>query len=95
MVEAGRRGRRGAWRRMACLELIHVEHAVAVGVRLSKEASAARRLADEIVPKWSNATAANTMEYATSLKAVMVEGHGPVTGLLYAVSKMERRNASL
>ena len=25
------------------------------------------------------------MEYATSLKAVMVEGHGPVTGLLYAV----------
>ena len=43
---------------------------------MSKEASAARRLADEIVPKWSNATAANTMEYATSLKAVMVEGRG-------------------
>ena len=44
------------------------------GRRLSKEASAARRLADEIVPKWSNASAANTMEYATSLKAIMVEG---------------------
>ena len=36
------------------------------GRRLSKEASAARRLADEIVRKWSNASAANTMGYATS-----------------------------
>ena len=25
------------------------------------------------------------MEYTTSLKAIMVEGHGPVTGLLYGI----------
>ena len=55
------------------------------GQRLSKVASAARRLADEIVPMWSNATATNTMEYETALRAMMVEGHGPVTGLLEAV----------
>ena len=52
---------------------------------MSKVASAARRLADEIVPMWSNATATNTMEYETALRAMMVEGHGPVTGLLEAV----------
>ena len=49
--------------------------------RLSKTASAARRLAEEVLPKWSNASAANTMEYETALRAVMADGHGPVAGL--------------
>ena len=49
--------------------------------RGSRGASAARRLAAEIIPKWSGASAANTMEYETALKAIMVEGHGPVEGL--------------
>ena len=53
--------------------------------RDSRGASAARRLAAEIVPKWSGACAANTMEYETALRAIMVEGHGPVEGLLAAV----------
>ena len=53
--------------------------------RDSRGASAARRLAAEIVPKWSGASAANTMEYETALRAIMVEGHGPVEGLLAAV----------
>ena len=53
--------------------------------RDSKGASAARRLAAEIVPQWSGASAANTMEYETALKALVVEGHGPVEGLLAAV----------
>ena len=53
--------------------------------RDSRGASAARRLAAEIVPKWSGASAANTMEYETALRALMVEGHGPVEGLLAAV----------
>ena len=53
--------------------------------RDSRGASAARRLAAEIVPKWSGASAANTMEYEAALRAIMVEGHGPVEGLLAAV----------
>ena len=53
--------------------------------RLSKTASAARRLAEEVLPKWSHASAANTMEYETALRAVMADGHGPVSGLLEAV----------
>ena len=53
--------------------------------RDSRGASAARRLAAEIVPKWNGASAANTMEYETALRAIMVEGHGPVEGLLAAV----------
>ena len=53
--------------------------------RDSRGASAARRLAAEIIPKWSGACAANTMEYETALRAIMVEGHGPVEGLLAAV----------
>ena len=52
------------------------------GSRSSASAAAARRLAAEIVPKWSGASAANTMEYETALRAIMVEGHGPVEGLL-------------
>ena len=43
------------------------------GQRLSKVASAARRLADEIVPMWSNATATNTMEYETALRAMIAD----------------------
>ena len=53
--------------------------------RDSRGASAARRLAAEIVPQWSGASAVNTMEYETALRALMVEGHGPVEGLLAAV----------
>jgi len=41
--------------------------------RDSRGASAARRLAAEIIPKWSGASAANTMEYETALKAIMVD----------------------
>ena len=47
--------------------------------------SAARRLAEEVLPKWSNASAANTMEYENALEAQMMEGHGPVEGLLHAI----------
>ena len=42
-------------------------------------------MAREIIPKWTNASAANTMEYENALEAQMMEGHGPVEGLLHAV----------
>ena len=45
----------------------------------------ASRMAREIIPKWTNASAANTMEYENALEAQMMEGHGPVEGLLHAV----------
>ena len=48
---------------------------------VSRAASAARKLAAEIVPMWKNDSAANTMEFTSALKAVMIEGFGPVTGL--------------
>ena len=47
---------------------------------LSRTASAARRLAAEIVPKFKNDSAANLMEFVTALNAVMAEGIGPVNG---------------
>ena len=47
--------------------------------------SVAERMAREIIPKWTNASAANTMEYENALEAQMMEGHGPVEGLLHAV----------
>ena len=46
--------------------------------------SVAERMAREIIPKWTNASAANTMEYENALEAQMMEGHGPVEGLLHA-----------
>ena len=52
---------------------------------VSRAASAARKLAAEIVPMWKNDSAANTMEFTSALKAVMIEGYGPVTGLLDGV----------
>ena len=52
---------------------------------LSRTASAARRLAAEIVPKFKNDSAANLMEFVTALNAVMAEGIGPVNGLLHGV----------
>ena len=33
-------------------------------------------MAREIIPKWTNASAANTMEYENALEAQMMEGHG-------------------
>ena len=42
-------------------------------------------MAREIIPQWTNASAANTMEYENALEAQMMEGHGPVEGLLHAV----------
>ena len=47
----------------------------------------AERMASEIIPKWTNASAANAMEYENenALEAQMMEGHGPVEGLLHAV----------
>ena len=56
----------------------------ASGSRLSG-ATVAERLAREIVPKWTNESAANTMSYENSLDAQMREGVGPVDGLLHAV----------
>ena len=47
--------------------------------------SVAERMAREIIPQWTNASAANTMEYENALEAQMMEGHGPVEGLLHAV----------
>ena len=47
--------------------------------------SVAERMAREIIPKWTNASAANTMEYENALEAQMMEGHGPVEGLLHAI----------
>ena len=52
---------------------------------VSRGATAARKLAAEIVPMWNNDSAANTMEFTSALKAVMIEGFGPVTGLMDAV----------
>ena len=52
---------------------------------VSRAASAARKLAAEIVPMWKNDSAANTMEFTSALKAVMIEGYGPVTGLMDGV----------
>ena len=45
----------------------------------------AERIARGIVPKWTNVSAANTMEYENALNAAMLEGHGSVVGLLHAV----------
>ena len=42
-------------------------------------------MAREIIPQWTNASAANTMEYENALEAQMMEGYGPVEGLLHAV----------
>ena len=47
--------------------------------------SVAERMAREIIPKWTNASAANTMEYENALEAQMMEGHGPVEGLMHAI----------
>ena len=49
--------------------------------------SVAERMACEIIQKWTNASAANTMEYENALEAEaqMMEGHGRVEGLLHAV----------
>ena len=47
--------------------------------------SVAERMAREIIPQWTNASAANTMEYENALEAQMMEGRGPVEGLLHAV----------
>ena len=52
---------------------------------VSRGATAARKLAAEIVPMWNNDSAANTMEFTSALKAVMIEGFGPVTGLMDGV----------
>ena len=48
-------------------------------------ASIAERIARGIVPKWTNVSAANTMEYENALNAAMLEGHGSVVGLLHAM----------
>ena len=53
--------------------------------RGGEDRSVAERMAREIVPKWTNASAANTMEYENALEAQMMEGHGPVEGLLHAI----------
>ena len=45
----------------------------------------AERIARGIVPKWTNVSAANTMEYENALNAAMLEGHGSVVGLLHAM----------
>ena len=47
----------------------------------------AERIARGIVPKWTNVSAANTMEYENALNAAMLEGNGSgsVVGLLHAV----------
>ena len=47
--------------------------------------STAERMAREIIPQWTNASAANTMEYENALEAQMMEGHGPVEGLMHAI----------
>ena len=48
-------------------------------------ASIAERIARGIVPKWTNVSAANTMEYENALNAAVLEGHGSVVGLLHAM----------
>ena len=50
-----------------------------------RSACLAERMAREIIPKWTNASAANTMEYENALEAQVMEGHAPVEGLLHAV----------
>ena len=53
--------------------------------RAGRSARAAANMAAEIVPKWSNESATNTMDYESQLNELMVEGYGPVDGLMHAV----------
>ena len=56
--------------------------------------SVAERMAREIIPKWTNASAANTMEYENALEAQVMEGYGPVEGLLHANELRDHRGST-